>query len=184
VSDVILIQTSLRNESNTGVLIEYTAKMLTHMGISNQIIDLREWEIPFCDGRKRVDYGETVQILHKKMRHAKAFVFGFPIYSYTMSGVAKNFIDIFGGAMIDRYFGIVNAAGGQSSYLASKDLMAIMAFDFNATAVQPIVFGYRQHFSENKLNSEYVETKVEAMLRNLLNLSRISVQDKMKIEPS
>lgn len=176
---IILIQGSLRQNSRTAIVMNHVKEMCELWGIENELIDLRDYELPFCDGRSTAEYGEPVVSLHQKLLNADGYVISSPVYAYTYSGVVKNFLDIFGGAMKDKFSGAVYNAGGTNSYLASGELVKIMAFDFNHTVVQPTVYTHRKHFLDGKIDSDYVHEKIEQMLRALSNSLNIPVSVKL-----
>ncbi len=167
-SDIILIQGSLRPGSRTALVVQRGSEVFNKLGIKNEIIDLRDFELPFCDGRSTIEYGQVVVDLYRKLENAKAYVIASPVYAYTYSGVVKNFIDIFGGAMKGKFSGVIYNASGANSYLAAGELVKIMAYDFNHTVVMPTVYTHKRQFVDGKLQSEYVENKLNQMIASLL----------------
>lgn len=148
---IVLIQSSLRPDARTAVVIAETAKVLHHLGVDYQIVDLRDYNLPFCDGRSLTSYFEEypdVRYLHELMETADGYIFGYPVYLYTISGVLKNFLDILGKSTSGKYFGIIANAGGKNNYMSSNDLINFMLYDFNATAVMPQVYSYKSHFRQ------------------------------------
>ncbi|NDF28154.1 hypothetical protein EB159_01590, partial [archaeon] len=106
------------------------------------------------------------------MQSGDGYIFGFPNYVYTFSGVFKNFIDIFGKFTMGKKFGIVVNAGGANGYMASNNLISIMLYDFNAAAIMPQVYTKRTDFDESgdkiQLISEKPLEKIDQMLSNLV----------------
>ena len=94
-SQIVLISTSLSTNSRSALVTKAVHHRLQEQGVEAKFIDLREISLPFCDGRPLADYSETVQELYKQIESAEQLVFGFPIYCYSISGVLKNFLDIF-----------------------------------------------------------------------------------------
>ena len=162
----VLISTSLSENSRSALLIQAAAEQLREEGKTAEVIDLREVAIPFCDGRKIDDYSAEVQSVFKKIEEADSLVFGFPIYCYSISGVLKNFIDIFSHAMKGKRFGVCAAAGSKLSYLAIADLHKIMHFQSNATAVHPAVVADYVDFEADKANAE-IQDRIQRMLAEL-----------------
>jgi len=154
---ITIIQSSLRKDSRTAVVMNMIANYLQQLDVEHNLIDLRDYDLPFCDGRAfneyLEEYPDVVKVQHQ-MEMADAFIFGYPNYVYTYSGVFKNFIDIFGKNTIDKYFGMVVNAGGRNGYMASNDLISIMLYDFNATAIMPQVYTAKNDFS--KINDQWV----------------------------
>lgn len=96
---ILVISTSLRNNSNSDALAEAFVKGARSAGHSAEKISLRGKRIEFCKGcftclsqRKCIiedDAGEIVQ----KMHHADVIVFATPIYYYEMAGQMKTLLD-------------------------------------------------------------------------------------------
>ena len=59
---VVIIQGSLNPKSKTAIVAQEAEKILRRFdGIDCQILDLRYFEIQFCDGRKLQDYGSDTK---------------------------------------------------------------------------------------------------------------------------
>lgn len=174
---IVLIQSSLNPNSKTAVVIEETRKRLIQKGHEAITLDLREYELPFCDGRSLDQYPESVQRIRPILESADAFVIGFPVYMYTFSGVVKNFLDIFARYFERKVCGIVMNAGGSNSYLASRDLINSMNFETATIFVQPTVYTYSSHFDETKTKivSEYVYKKIDQMIDSLLETMKLTL---------
>jgi NAD(P)H-dependent FMN reductase len=91
-----------------------------------------------------------------------------PIYCYSVSGVLKNFIDIFSQAFRDKYFGIFCAAGSKLSYLATSDLIKMLGFESNATDIQPIVMADNSDFSNDKIINKEINERTIKLIDSLL----------------
>ena len=59
-------------------------------------------------------------------------VWAVPIYGAAVSGASKNLLDIIGDAFTGKPVAVVSAAGGPRSYLAIKEFMIAMLFEFRA----------------------------------------------------
>ena len=164
---VVLIQGSLNKESRTATLIQHTAEEMKRSGLQVKILDLRNIQMEFCDGRSLKEYHPEVQQAHQVIKEAEAFVFGMPVYCYSVSGPLKNFIDITSGAMEKKIAGIVCAAGGNRSYMASADLSSILAYESHVTTVQPIVYSSSEDYDDQTLTSDKVNSKIRALVNHL-----------------
>ncbi len=172
--DIVLIQGSLNPDSKTSILINETAQQLKTRGADSQVLDLRDLEMQFCDGRTLKEYNSDMQSAYSLMESAKAYVFGMPVYCYSVSGVLKNFIDITSGAMESRpkYAGILCNMGGASSFMACADLEKILSFESHVMTVQPIPFAVYSDFDSGQLTSGKVRSKIQAMVDRLLELCK------------
>lgn len=172
---LILVQSSLRKSSRTAAVMEEVKKRAVNRNLDFEYIDLRNYKLPFCDGRAFdsyiEDYPDVVKV-REIMQSGDGYIFGFPNYVYTFSGVFKNFIDIFGKFTMGKKFGIVVNAGGANGYMASNNLISIMLYDFNAAAIMPQVYTKRTDFDESgdkiQLISEKPLEKIDQMLSNLV----------------
>lgn len=166
-SQIVLVSSSLSVSSRSAQLIEATAKRLQEKGKTIQLIDLKTLNIPFCDARPLSDYSVAVQELYKQIESADQLVFGFPIYCYSISGVLKNFLDIFSYSMKGKRFGICAAAGSKLSYLAIADLHKIISFQSNAVGVHPAVLADYSDF-EGDVPNDSIQERIDRMLEELL----------------
>ena len=174
---LILVQSSLRKSSRTAAVMEEVKKRAVNRNLDFEYIDLRNYKLPFCDGRAFDSYIEEypdVITIKKIMQSGEIYIFGFPNYVYTFSGVFKNFIDIFGKFTIGKKFGMVVNAGGANGYMASNNLISIMLYDFNATALMPQVYTKRTDFDESgdeiKLIDKKPLEKIDQMLDYLAQI--------------
>ena len=164
---VVLIQGSLNKESRTATLIQHASEEIKHAGLQVKILDLRNIQMEFCDGRTLKEYNQEVQQAHQDIKEADAFIFGMPVYCYSVSGPLKNFIDITSGAMEKKVAGIVCAAGGNRSYMASADLSNILAYESHVTTVQPIVYSSSQDYKDQTLTGDKVNSKIKELVVHL-----------------
>ncbi len=169
-AQVILIQGSLNKESRTAVLIQHAEQELQRAGLEVSVLDLRNLQMEFCDGRSLKKYHPDMQQAYRAIDEARAFVIGMPVYCYSVSGPLKNFIDITAGAMEKKIAGILCNAGGNRSYMASADLSNILAYESHVTTVQPIVYSSSEDFDDHVLKEKKVKSKIREMVDNLARL--------------
>ena len=97
---VLIIQASLNPQSNTAIVVREAEKILNSLDeIDCQILDLRSFDMQFCDGRKLTDYNSDTQKAFEMINEADGFIIGMPVYCYSVSGPLKNLIDITAPAM-------------------------------------------------------------------------------------
>jgi NAD(P)H-dependent FMN reductase len=166
-SDVVLIQGSLNPESRTAILIQHTAEGLERAGLKVTVLDLRNIQMEFCDGRSLKDYHADLQKAYQTIEKARAFVIGMPVYCYSVSGPLKNFIDITSGSMEKKVAGILCNAGGTASYMSSADLSNILAYESHVTTVQPIVYSSYEDFEDHRLTGDKVKSKISELVDHL-----------------
>ncbi len=165
---VVLIQGSLSPTSKTAIVLEKIKEQLLDRNVKVTILDLRDLNMEFCDGRPLRDYNDDIKAAHRLLSQADGYVIGMPVYMYSVSGPLKNFLDIVSGAMQDKFAGLVCMSGGVRSYLAAEDLINILSFEVNVTTVQPIVHAYGADFQNDELSNPKVLEKIDAMIERLL----------------
>lgn len=164
---ILMIQGSLSKDSRTAILVRETIKELERRHLENETLDLRDLDLQFCDGRSLQEYNEDMQNAYKKLEQAEAFIFGMPVYCFSVSGALKNFIDITSGAMENKIAGILCNAGGNRSYMASADLSKILAYESHVTVVQPTVYSSYEDYDDSELSGEKVKSKIADMVSAL-----------------
>ncbi len=165
---VVLIQGRLSPTSKTAIVIEQMKDRLLEKQVLVTVLDLRDLEMEFCDGRPLKEYNQDMRAAHKLLSQADGYVIGMPVYMYSVSGPLKNFLDIVSSAMKDKFTGLVCTSGGVRSYLAAEDLMNILSFEVNVTTVQPIVHVYAADFQNSNIINPKVFEKIDAMINRLL----------------
>ena len=83
---IILIQPSLRKNSLTVEILKEFQNMLSKCeDIEVELVDLREMQLEFCDGRELAAYNSDLQAIYEKLKKADIVIFGFPVYHYGIS---------------------------------------------------------------------------------------------------
>lgn len=97
--NILVISTSLRNNSNSDILADYFMEGAKSVGNNVEKISLKDKNIAFCKGclacqqtKKCVINDDAVEIADKMCR-ADVIVFATPIYYYEMSGQMKTLLD-------------------------------------------------------------------------------------------
>jgi NAD(P)H-dependent FMN reductase len=129
--------------------------------------------VPFCDGRDLNDYGTEIQDLYSKLTNSDFLVFGFPIYCYSLSGVFKNFLDIFSKSMKNKKYGVCCSLGSNRSFLAISDLQKILTFQSEAQMILPTVVADWSYFTDGNLNQD-AKTRISLMIESLLSTTKNS----------
>ena len=167
---VLIIQSSLNPQSKTAIVVGEAEKILNSLDeVDCQILDLRYFDMQFCDGRKLTDYNSDTQKAFEMINDADGFIVGMPVYCYSVSGPLKNLIDITSSAMEKKVAGILCTTGSPMSFLASSDLAKILAYESHVFSVQPVVCSSYEDFKDGKLKSRKVKEKLKSMIEVLLH---------------
>lgn len=109
---------SLRQTSYTRMTVRLALEGARAFGAETELIDLREYQLAFCDGRKTEAYPADVLKLKLRVQAAQGIILGTPLYHGSFSGVLKNAIDLmdfdeFEGKMV----GLVGVSGGRGGVI-------------------------------------------------------------------
>ena len=171
---ILIIQGSLNPKSKTAIVTREAEKILDGFdGIEFQTLDLRSFNMEFCDGRKLQEYNSDTQKAYEIVDKAGGLIIGMPVYCYSVSGPLKNFIDITSSAMEEKAAGIICTAGSSMSYLASADLAKILAYESHVLSIQPVVCSSYQDFNDSRLESQKVREKLNKMINVLVGLLKV-----------
>src|SRR6476661_3480436 len=96
---VVGIGGSLRPASYTHMAVAIALRGAADAGASTQLIDLRDYKLPFCAGKiGELERSEDVLRLREEVQHAQGIILGTPVYHGSFSGVLKNALDAMGFA--------------------------------------------------------------------------------------
>jgi len=111
---VVGICGSLRDGSYTRMALGIALQGASDAGASTQLIDLRDYKLIFCDGkREEAQYPDDVIRLRKDVREAKGIILATPEYHGGFSGVLKNALDLMGFSEFEgKMMGLVGVSGG------------------------------------------------------------------------
>lgn len=96
---VLIISTSLRNNSNSEILAHETERGAKDAGHDVEFVSLKDKNIQFCKGcfacqkSGHCVINDDANAITEKMKNANVIVWATPIYYYEMSGQMKTLID-------------------------------------------------------------------------------------------
>jgi len=106
---------SLRARSYSRLAVQIALQGAQETGAQTQLIDLRDYDLAFCDGRKdATTYPPDVLRLRQQVRQAQGIILGTPEYHASLSGVLKNALDLMGFDEFEgKMVGLIGVSGGQ-----------------------------------------------------------------------
>jgi NAD(P)H-dependent FMN reductase len=130
--NIHVITSSANSQSLSRALAQQVVAAIRATGATCHVWDIRDLPPTWCDGRSLADYPAEYGALHQQLRQADGVIWAVPIYGAAVSGASKNVLDIIGDAFSGKPVAVVSAAGGPRSYLAIKEFMIAMVFEFRA----------------------------------------------------
>ena len=139
---VVGISGSLRTASYSMQALHLAMQKCEALGAEAQVLDLREMDIPFCDGGSDYPNHPDVEVLRTAVRQADAVVIATPEYHGSVSGVIKNALDLMSFEHFDRKVtGCISVLGGQSNSNSLNDLRIILRWVHAWTIPEQIAIG-------------------------------------------
>jgi FMN reductase len=147
--EYLIISASLRSASLSRVMAETLRAAYAKRSVSHQLIDLREYVLPLCDGEAA--YGHPhVTTLSALIEAARVIVVATPIYNYDANATAKNLVELTGSAWENKTVGFLCAAGGASSYMSIMGLANSLMLDFRCLVIPRFVYAKGDDFTSKK----------------------------------
>jgi NAD(P)H-dependent FMN reductase len=164
--DVLIIATSLDEDSRSQKLARELQTIATAKGISTELLDLRQMPLPLAGSAASWEdpNTKTVKALLQKY---KRFVFAVPIYNYDVNAAAKNLLELAGKGLEGSVVGLVCAAGGKSSYMAPLGLMNSLMLDFRVWVAPRYVYATEPDWRGNTISSE-LNTRLSTLLETVV----------------
>lgn len=170
VKKITILQSSLREASNTSIVCKLFEQKCLEKWLEVHYIDLREKDLQFCDARDQQDYNEDMQTITKAFADSQAIIFGMPVYQYSMSGVLKNILDVCGDGLDGKSIGAMVIAGWPVCYMASRDLLDCLYYEYGCTNIAPTPYAWSMDFKDGKLVSEKVLSKLDELVGKIISL--------------
>lgn len=161
---------SLNPESRSTGMAELLREPLAAAGAEVDWIDLRDLDLPLCDGS--TVYGRAdVQQLSQRLTDADAVILALPIYNYDGNAAAKNLIELTGKhAWRDKVVGFVCSAGGRGSYMSVMPLANSLMLDFRCVIVPRFVYADDRDFADGGM-TDHVADRIEALAQETVRLA-------------
>ena len=123
---VVGVPGSLRDPSRTRTAVEAALRGAAAAGAATQLVDLREYDLPLCDGAGELArYHAGLLELRKQLAPARGLVLGTPEYHGGVSGVLKNALDLMGFPEFEgKVLGLVGVAEGPGGARQALDALA------------------------------------------------------------
>lgn len=160
--DLLAVSGSPSSPSKTVLALDVAARRAAdHDGVDVSLLDLREQELVFCDGRDPAEYDGVTRAAIEKMVAADALIVGSPMYRGGYTGRLKNLFDVLpNDALAGKPVGLVATGGTDHHYLALEhELKPLLGF-FRAWAVPGAVYANNDHFSAGELVDDGVRQRL------------------------
>ena len=172
---IVGIGGSLRPHSYSQQALKVAASKVEALGAQMEILDLRQMELPFCNGEDEYpDYPDVLR-LRDTVKLADGLILATPEYHGSISGVLKNALDLMDFEQLDgKVAGLVSVLGGQPNSNALNDLRLIMRWVHAWVIPEHIAIGqsWKAFDSEGKLVDEKLSQRFDSFAQSLVENTR------------
>ncbi|MCA9263366.1 MAG: NAD(P)H-dependent oxidoreductase [Planctomycetales bacterium] len=167
----LVLSTSLNPQSRSWVLAEDIRNRLEKAGREVELLDLRDFQLPLCDGGKCYE-DPAVHRVAAAVKNADGIVLAAPIYNYDVGAAAKNVIELTGKAWTEKVVGFVCAAGGGVSYMSLMSVANSLMLDFRSLIIPRFVFATGKAFDENnQIVDEDIQERLQQLCARLVEVT-------------
>lgn len=171
----LVISSSLNSQSKSAILALEAMKHLQAQGKTVEWVDLRDVELPHCDGEKA--YGHpNVAKMAAKIKEASCILVAVPIYNYDCGAAAKNLLELTGKAWTEKTVGFLCAAGGKSSYMSIMGFANSLMLDFRCLIIPRFVYTDGSAFKESQIIDKEISERIEQLVAAAIKYDTASTQ--------
>ncbi len=172
---IVGIGGSLRADSYSQFALDIAAKRAEALGAEVEILDLRQMNLPFCDGGKDYSNYPDVAKLQKAVKEADGLILATPEYHGSVSGVLKNALDLMSFEQLDgKVAGLISVLGGQANSNALNDLRVILRW-VHAWVIPEqigIAQAWKAFSPEGKILDEKISQRFDEFAQSLVDNTR------------
>jgi NAD(P)H-dependent FMN reductase len=160
---LLILAGSLSDTSQSYQMARHAADHLeAKEDIDTRFVDLREYDLQFCDGRAWDEYNDDVTELQDAFRSADGYLFSVPVYNWSYSGAFKNTIDLIPpGGMNGEVAGLMAKGGASRGFLMlQREMRSLMAY-FGVQTIPKTAYATNDDFSNGSMESTKVKQLIE-----------------------
>ena len=171
------ISGSLRAGSYTRRAVEIALEGAAETGAETRLIDLRDYNLVFRDGKDDTGYPDDVFRLRTEVKQAEGVILGTPEYHGSFSGVLKNALDLMGFDEFEgKMIGLVGVSGGRMGAFDALNSLRNIGRALHAWVIpeQTSVPEAWKVFSEDgKIADPQLEQRLKEIGRQVARFSRL-----------
>ena len=153
----LILSSSLSKNSRSFMLCTEVFKNLSSKGSQCNIIDARN--IPLRPTHNKLT--NEMEDLAKQIETADNIIIGMGVHCYSINDSLKILLDTIFQKATGKFYGILCAAGGEKSYLATMHLTQICMNEWRMIQLPRIVYAIEKDFTEEKIASTDLLKRIE-----------------------
>ena len=167
---VLVVSCSLNPASRSHTLAIAAGRALDAVGAPHELLDLREWDLPICDGKACYDH-PSIGPVTEKVAAAAAVLIASPVYNYDLNAAVKNFVELTGQAWGEKPVGFLCAAGGHRSYMSPIGLANSLMFDFRCYIIPRHVYATKDDFTAEREPGPELAGRIRQLVQATVDLA-------------
>lgn len=168
---VVIASCSLNSKSRSHQLALAAQGAVIGVGARAELLDLREWDLPICDGRESFEHA-SVKPLTDVLAGADAILVSAPVYNYDLNAAAKNLMEMTGIAWTEKPVGFLCTAGGQRSYMSPIGFANSLMFDFRCLVIPRFIYCTKEDFDADGTLGANLHERVDGLAGMTVELAR------------
>ncbi|WP_080875976.1 NADPH-dependent FMN reductase [Oceanobacillus timonensis] len=150
-----------------------------------QLIDLKDYDLQFSDGRNYLDYAGDTAWVTKQIMEADVIMIGTPVFQASIPASLKNIFDLLPeSAFRNKTVSFLITAGSSKHYLvADYQLKPTLAY-MKANIVQTYVYIEEKSFQQKKIIDDDVFLRLERLVEDTIDTYEASEIIRNKKEDS
>jgi len=163
---------SLRTDAYSALALKQACDRVAALGAEVEILDLREMNLPFCNGGSDYPDYPDVDILRDQVKAADGLILATPEYHGSLSGVLKNALDLMSFEHLSgKVTGLISVLGGQSNSNALNDMRIIVRWVHGWVIPEQIAIGqaWQAFDGEGKLKDPKMSERFDGFAQSLVD---------------
>lgn len=172
---IVGIAGSLRPDSYSQMALKVAIHKVQDLGAEVELLDLRQMQLPFCDGGKEYPQYPDVKRLQDAVDRADGLILASPEYHGSISGVLKNALDLMSFDQLSgKVTGFISILGGQSNSNALNDLRVILRWVHAWSIPEQVAIGqaWQAFTPEGKISDEKLSKRLDQFAQSLVDNTR------------
>lgn len=142
--------------------------------IETEVLNLKAFDIQFCDGRESEDYNEDTKKVINLLSNADLYIIVSPIFHGTFSGALKNLFDLISPqVMNNKVIGFAAVGGNYKHYLMVENQLKPIAGYFGAHVAPNYVFVHNEDFKNNQIINQEKLNQITDFSREIINMKKL-----------
>jgi FMN reductase len=172
---IVGIAGSLRPDSYSQIALKVAIQKVQEVGAEVEILDLREMNLPFCDGGTEYPQYPDVKRLQDTVSEADGLILVSPEYHGGVSGVLKNTLDLMSFDQLSgKVAGFISVLGGQVNSNALNELRVILRWVHAWSIPEQVAIGqaWQAFTPEGKISDEKLSQRLDVFAQSLVENTR------------